>query len=189
MEQKKEEEARKAKKNNPKPSTSITTRSQTHKLPSSSSSSSSESDSETLDLEQIMDDGVLHNTEDQTSEAIMQKPNDDNAFDIAPASKDHAKDITGAVPENNIMQQSTPTDQPATKTSDAGESDHTDGDEQQDKGNDIMRKSDSQSDSEDNMTLADIQSKGKRKKKIKRKPKEREKERFFLLKLWKKFLN
>ena len=51
-----------------------------------------------------MDDGVLHNTNDQTSEAIMQKPNYDNAFDIAPASKDHTKDITGAVPENNIMQ-------------------------------------------------------------------------------------
>ena len=57
-----------------------------------------------------------------------------------------------------------PTDQPATKTSDAGQSDHTDGNEQQDEGNDIMQKSDSQSDLEDNMTLADIQSKGKRKK-------------------------
>ena len=136
--QKKEEEARKAKKNNPKPSTSITTQSRAHKLPSSSSSSSSESDNETLDLERIMDEGVLHNTNNQTSEDIMQKPNDENALDIATASKDHTKDITGALTENNIMQQSTPTDQPATKTSDAGESDHTDGDEQQDEGNDIV---------------------------------------------------
>ena len=142
----------------------MTTRSWARKLPSSNSSSSSESDNETLDLECIMDEGVLHNTDDPKSEDIMQKPNDENALDIATPSKDQDKDITDALTENNIMQQSTPTDQPASKTSDAGESDHTDGDEQQDEGNDIMWKSDSQSDSEDNMTLADIQSKGKRKK-------------------------
>ena len=101
-------------------------------------------------------------------------------MDIATPSKDQDKDITGALTENNIMQQSTPTDQPASKTSDAGESNHTDGDEQQDKGNDIMRKSDSQSDledSEDNMTLADIQSKGKREKKSKGSPVKKKKKK------------
>ena len=102
-EQKKEEEARKAKKNNPKPSTSMTTQSRACKLPSSSSSSSSESDNETLDLECIMDEGVLHNTDDPKSEDIMQKPNNENALDIATPSKDQDKDITGALTENNIM--------------------------------------------------------------------------------------
>ena len=167
----------------------MTTRSQARKLPSSSSSSSSESDNETLDLERIMDEGVLHNTDDPKSEDIMQKPNNENALDIATPSKDQDKDITGALTENNIMQQSMPTDQPASKTSDAGESDHTDGDEQQDEGNDIMWKSDSQSDSEDNMTLADILRKGKRKKTIKRKPSKKEEDRFLLLRLQKTFLN
>ena len=171
---------KKGKKNNPKPSTSMTTRSQACKLPSSSSSSSSESDNETLDLERIMDEGVLHNTDNLKSEDIMQKPNDENALDIATPSTDQDKDITGALTENNIMQQSMATDQPASKTSDAGESDHTDGDEQQDEGNDIMRKSDSQSDSEDskdNMTLADIQSKGKRKRKSKGSPAKKKKKK------------
>ena len=156
----------------------MTTRSRARKLPSSSSSSSSESDNETLDLERIMDEGVLHNTDNPKSEDIMQKPNNENALDIATPSKDQDKDITGALTENNIMQQSMPTDQPASKTSDAGESDHTDGDKQQDEGNDIMRKSDSQSDSEDNMTLADILRKGKRKKKSKGSPAKKKKTDF-----------
>ena len=79
-------------------------------MPSSSSSSSSESDSETLDLERIMDDGVLHNTDDTPSEDIMQKPNDGNADDSAPASKGDANEIAGVVAENNMMQESMPTD-------------------------------------------------------------------------------
>ena len=60
-----------------------------------------------------MDDGFLYNTDDTPSEAIMQKSNDGNADDSAPASKDDTNDIAGVVPENNIIEESTPTDEPA----------------------------------------------------------------------------
>ena len=104
-EKKKAEQARKQLKS--KPATAMVTRSQARKLPSSSSESDSESES--LDLEKIMDDGVLHNTDaPNTAEDIMQKPNGNDVTDSTSQNilqEDKANDTDGiASTSQNIVQ-------------------------------------------------------------------------------------
>ena len=162
-EQKKKEEAKKKAKNDAKPTTSMTTCSRARKLPSSSSSSVS--DSESLDLEKIMDDNVLHNTPAKTLEDIMQKPNTNlTQNDAGVSSLDKARQSDSddsvnknieAAEESDIMQKDAPNDK-ATKSDSASEDNIMQKDDTNDKG----LKSDL--DSDDNIALADLWGKGKK---------------------------
>ena len=180
-EKKKAEQARKQLKS--QPATAMVTRSWARKLPSSSSESDSES--ETLDLEKIMDDGVLHNTDaPNTVEDIMQKPNGNDVTDSTSQNivqEDTANDIMQkpngtdviASTSQNIVQDDAGNDK-ATNSHSVGKNDHQD----QDEGHNIMQKtapkenteiSHLDSDTDDNLSLAALAAKGKGKPKGKKK--------------------
>ena len=200
-EKKKAEQARKQLKS--KPATAMVTRSKACKLPSSSSESDSES--ETLDLEKIMDDGVLHNTDaPNTAEDIMQKPNGNDVTDSASQNilqEDKANDTDGiASTSQNIGQDNAGNDKAANSHSHSvRKNDHED----QAEGHNIMQKTppkdstetlQSDSDSDDNMSLAALASKCKGKPKGKKKtghlqkpkatPKKKKENNLYLLRLW-----
>ena len=98
------------------------------KLPSSSE----DSESESLDLEQVMDEGVLHNTDSDQTKDIMHKPNDkspnvsqDNVSlqQSSQASADEIKD-TLTEPSKDINQKDTADETEANSTHETENSDN-----------------------------------------------------------------
>ena len=141
----------------------------------------SESDSEGLDLEKMMDDGVLHNTASDNMEDIMQKPNEDIM------QKDNGDDIENEeTPKNHDNSESKGTvDEETEKNEIVDEKTEKQGDnimqktdrnvahETENTEKDIMQKNtavkltkDLNEDSDDDMTLAAVLQKEKAKTRI-----------------------